>query len=78
MAHKYEHFAIGLMVSIREGARPLGWANLINPEDTDWLPETGRRHRYQVQSIWPATKDDPTGSVEVMGWAYAPEDLISE
>lgn len=76
MAHKYEHFAIGLMVSIRKGARPCGWDDLVNPEDTSGLPEAGQR--YQVQSVWPATKAEPTGSVEVVGWFYAPEDLIAE
>lgn len=73
-----QHFAIGLVVHLVNGALPCGWADLVDPEDTDMLPETGRDHRYQIQSIYPGEPGYPYGSIVILGWNYSPQDVVVE
>lgn len=59
----HPHFAIGLVVDVREGAKPVGWNDA-----------TGRFDE-QVPTYRSIESVDTDGNVEVGGWFWAPTDV---
>lgn len=64
-----KHFAIGLVVDVKDGAKPAGWGDDAFTED---VPK-GR----QVSDVAASEDGAPLGSYEVAGWYWLPTDIIA-
>jgi hypothetical protein len=64
-----QHFAIGLVATVRTGAKPVGWGDEPYPDTFVY------GSRRQITDVAPTEEGNPLGSFEVAGWYWAPEDL---
>ncbi len=61
------HFAVGLVVDVRDGAKPVGWGAGPFTEDVP---------KYRtIEEVAPSEPGCPLGSFSVGGWFWAPEDV---
>jgi hypothetical protein len=65
---KSKHFAVGLVVDIKDGAKPVGWGD---------EPFDGPAPKYrQVEEVAGTDPYSPLGSFLVAGWYWLPEDVV--
>lgn len=65
----YEHFAVGLVVDVKAGSKPVGWGDQHFGEP---CPVNA-----QVRSVAASEPSAPFGSFEVGGWYWHPADIVS-
>lgn len=66
-----KHFAIGLPIRVRAGAKPIGWGDdKFGPGNPGYWDKGDYLRTYSIQSV-----SDDGASFEVAGWYWAPEDL---
>lgn len=68
MSKRDRHFALGLVVTVRSGAKPAGWGD--EPFDEE-VPV-----RRSITEVASTEKDYPHGSFEVGGWFWDPSDIF--
>jgi len=62
------HFAVGLVVDVKDGAKPVGWGD-------DPFTESVPKYRA-VEAVAGSEEGCPFGSFSVGGWYWAPEDVV--
>lgn len=67
------HFAVGLPIKIREGARPAGWQVGEKFAGTHHWTRDDYTRTFVVQSVHDSGTERST--FEVAGWFWYPEDL---